>query len=102
MRKIRPSAEPARLSALEAEVQACQALCRAGLHALAALSGAAGRAAEVALEREADKASSPLAARRLIAAREQLSADPTEVALASAIERALIEAAEALETRTAA
>ena len=102
MRKIHPSAEQAKLAALEAEVRACQALCRAGLHALAALSPTAGRAAELALEREADAADNPLAARRLAAARDQLAGDPAEQRLASAIERALVQAAEALQTCSAA
>jgi len=102
VRKIRPSAEQAKLAALEAEVQTCQALCRVGLQALVALSQSAGRAAERALEREVEAATSPLAAKRLSVLREELGSDPVELKLAGAIERALIAAAEALETRNAA
>ena len=84
------------LRTLDADVQACLALNRATLRALAALSPLLSRAAEAACEDEAGHTDSPRVAEVLENVRERLSQTPSETKMVSALERALADAAEAL------
>lgn len=86
-----------RLRAMQAEVQACLALNRAMLRALASLSPMVGAAADAALEEEAERADRADRAIEIIdEMRERLQSAPAETRLARALERALVEAADAL------
>jgi hypothetical protein len=93
------------LSALDADVQASLALSRAVLLALAALSPAAGEAAEVALESEAERAQRRAAPQRMLDvvedARASLQRAPGETRMNRALQQALVTAAEALPARSA-
>jgi hypothetical protein len=85
------------LQALQAEVQACLALNRAMLRALTALSPVANTAADAALEEEAEQSDASRRTVEIIAhVRDRLRDAPAEARLARALERALVEAAEAL------
>jgi hypothetical protein len=80
-----------RLTAMQAELQACLALSRATLQTLAALSPQLGETAEAALEDEAAGASRE-AAQIITEARRDLH----RPAAARALERAILRAAETL------
>jgi hypothetical protein len=88
------------LRVMDADVQASLALTRAALHALAALSPILHRAADLALEEEAERAERLAAPRKVLEvvmeARLRLQQAPEEARLAQALERALVQAAEAL------
>ena len=88
------------LRAMDADVQASLALTRAALHALAALSPALWRAADLALEEEAEHAQRRAAPQRMIdivlQARLRLEQAPEEARKAMVLEQALVEAAESL------
>jgi hypothetical protein len=88
------------LRTMDADVQASLALTRAALHALATLSPALWRAADLALEEEAENAQRRAAPQRMIdivlQARLRLEQAPEEARKAMVLERALVEAAEAL------
>lgn len=88
------------LSALHADIQASLAISRATLRALAALSPALNTAAEAALEEEAERAAERDAPQRMLDIVEdlrlRLQQAPAEAKLALALERALIDAADAL------
>lgn len=88
------------LRALSADVQASLALNRALLQALAGLSPTANVAASRALEDEIDQARRQSAPQRVVDliedAREQVQDAPREIEMMSALELALIAAADAL------
>ena len=84
------------LRSLDAEVQACLALNRATLRALAAMSPLLSSAAETACEDEADQARSPRVVEVLDGLRDRLRRAPAEARMVEALERALADAAEAL------
>ncbi|MBU1377632.1 MAG: hypothetical protein KKE02_10350 [Alphaproteobacteria bacterium] len=88
------------MKVLSADVQASLALNRALLQALATLSPALNAAAERALEGEIDQALRQSAPQRVVDliedARELMQDTPAEVEMMSALERALIAAADAL------
>jgi len=88
------------LKALSADVQASLALNRAVLQTLAALSPALNAAAEQALEAELDQAHRQAAPQRTVQAieevRDLIQDAPQEIEKMSALERALIAAAERL------
>ena len=84
------------LRSLDAEVQACLALNRATLRALAAMSPLLNEAAHAACEDEADNARSPRVTEVLEDVRERLSQAPAEAKMVAALERALADAADAL------
>lgn len=90
-------------SDLSAEILAALALSRATLRALAALSGLAQEAAELALEDEADRARQGRAPRRTLDLVEdacaRLQAAPAEARMARAMQLALLEAADAAPSR---
>jgi hypothetical protein len=94
------------LRVMDADVQASLALTRAALHALAALSPALQRAADMALEEEAERAQRRAAPQRMIdtvvETRLRLQQAPEEARMAQALERALVEAAETLPATIAA
>jgi hypothetical protein len=86
-----------RIRAMQAEVQACLALNRAMLHALASLSPLLNTAADVALEEEAERRPAGDRALEIIEqVRQGLQRSPAEARLARALERALVEAADAI------
>jgi hypothetical protein len=91
------------LNALNADIQASLALSRATLRALAALSPALNSAAEAALEDETERAVERNAPKRTLEivedARLRLQQAPAEAELARALQRVLIDAAEALPHR---
>jgi hypothetical protein len=91
------------LGALDADLQASLALSRATLRALAALSPLLNTAAEAALEEEAAHATERAASQRTIDivedVRLRLQHAPAEARVARALERALVDAAEALPIR---
>ncbi|THD61024.1 hypothetical protein [Phenylobacterium sp.] len=93
------------LCALTADVEASLALSRAVLLALAALSPAAGEAAEAALETEAERAQGRAAPQRTLDvvedARARLQRAPVEARMGRALQQALVTAAEALPERSA-
>jgi hypothetical protein len=86
--------------ALDADLQASLALSRATLRALAALSPVLNIAAEAALEEEVARAAACAAPQRTLdiveEVRQRLRRAPAEARIASALERALVDAAEAL------
>jgi hypothetical protein len=86
--------------AMSAEVQASFALSRATLQTLAALSPELGAAAEMALEDEIDAARRHAAPERVLdlieGVRATLQAIPEQMARMSALEHALVAAADAL------
>ena len=102
MREILALAEDDRgaLHALDADLQAALALSRATLRALAALSPTLGTAADAALEEEAERCVERAAPQRTLDivadARQDLRQPPAEARLTRELERALIEAANAL------
>lgn len=102
MREILALAEDDRgvLSALDADLQAALALSRATLRALAALSPALSTAADAALEEEAERCAERAAPQRTLDivadARQDLRSPPAEARQTQALERALIDAANAL------
>jgi hypothetical protein len=85
---------------MDADVQASLALTRAALHALAAMSPELWRATDLALEEEAEDALRRAAPQQVVdivtEARLRLRGAPEEARKAMALERALVEAAEAL------
>jgi hypothetical protein len=88
---------------LDADLQACLALNRATLRALATLSPLLGTAADAALEEEAERAAR--AASKRVASvvedvRERLQRAPAEARIALALQRALVDAADALPRET--
>jgi len=86
-----------RIRNLQEEVQACLALNRAMLQALAAMSPMVGAAADIALEEEAEREALPERAARIIEqARQDLQCSPAEARRTRLLERALIGAAEAM------
>jgi len=93
------------LRALDAEVQACLALSRATLRALAALSPTLSSATEAALEEEAERVAERAAPQRTLEiveeTRQRLQRAPDEARIARALEQALVDAAEALPPRVA-
>jgi hypothetical protein len=88
------------LRGLDADLQAALALSRATLRALAALSPALNIAADAALEEEAERCARNAAPQRTLDivadARQDLQHPPTEARVIRALERALVEAADAL------
>lgn len=94
------------LHAMDADLQASLALSRATLRALASLSPMLNTAADAALEEEAARASERSAPQRTLDivedARQGLQHAPAEARIARALERALIDAAEALPGRRVA
>jgi len=84
------------LRTLDVEVQACLALSRATLRALASLSPDLNCAAEAAVGDEAERARSPRVVEVLDSVRDQIQRDPAEASMASTMKRALIAAADAL------
>lgn len=88
------------LNVLDADLQASLALSRATLRALAALSPVINAAAEAALEEEFARAVERSAPQRTLdiveEVRQRLERAPAEGRIALALERALIDAAEAL------
>jgi hypothetical protein len=100
-------AEPDRdvLRAMDADLQASLALSRATLRALAALSPMLSTAADAALEEEAARAAERSAPQRTLDivedARQGLQHASAEARIARTLERALVNAAEALATRRA-
>lgn len=105
MREIQAEAEHDRnvLRGLDADLQASLALSRATLRALAALSPLLNTATEAALEDEADRAAERAAPQRTLDIVEdmrlRLQHAPAEARIARALERALVDAAEALPLR---
>ncbi len=87
------------LRSLDADLQACLALNRATLRALATLSPLLNSAADAALEEEAERAASA-ASKRVTdvveEVRERLQQAPAEARIALALQRALHDAADAL------
>lgn len=85
--------------ALSADVQAALALNRATLQAMASLMPALGAAAETAIDRELDRAQE-LGAQRavevLLDVQAQLQGIPQQAEMVSALQRALLAAADAL------
>jgi hypothetical protein len=108
VRESLAQAEPDRdvLRALDADLQASLALSRATLQALAALSPVLNTAAEAALEEEAARAAERAAPQRTLDIvedlRQRLQHSPAEARIARALERALVDAAEALPARRVA
>lgn len=102
MREILALAEEDRdaLRALDADLQAALALSRATLRALAALSPTLSAAADAALEDEAEacaRRAAPQRALDVVAdARHDLQRVPVEALMVRAMERALVNAADAL------
>jgi len=102
VREILAEAEHDRnvLHGLDADLQASLALSRATLRALAALSPLLNTAAEAALEEEAARAAERAAPQRTLdiveEARLGLQHTPAEARIARALERALVQAADAL------
>lgn len=102
MREILALAEDDRgaLRAMDADLQAALALSRATLRALAALSPALNTAADAALEDEAERCARRAAPQRtmdIVAdARQALQHPPAEARIVRSLERALIDAANAL------
>ncbi len=102
MREILALAEDDRgvLHALDADLQAALALSRATLRALAALSPALNTAADAALEDEAERCARSAAPQRTLdivtEARLDLQQPPAEARVIRALERALVDAANAL------
>ena len=98
--------ERSALSVLDADLQASLALSRATLRALAALSPMLSTAADAALEEEAVRAAERSAPQRTLdiveAVRQGLQRAPAEARIARALERALVDAAEALPARRVA
>lgn len=87
------------LRSLDADLQACLALNRVTLHALAALSPLLNSAAEAAIEEEAEragKAAHQRVSEVLEDVRVRLQHAPAEARIALALQRALVDAAEAL------
>lgn len=88
------------LNALSADVQASLALSRATLQVLAAASPALNAAAEQALDDEAEMARELAASERVVDAiedaRVRLPNAPAEAEMMTALERALVAAADAL------
>jgi hypothetical protein len=107
VREIPALAEPDRdvLRALDADLQASLALSRATLRALSALSPMLNTAADAALEEEAARAVERAAPQRTLDIvediRRRLQHAPVEARIARALERALVDAAEALPVRAA-
>ena len=93
------------LRRMDADVQASLALQRATLRALAAVSPLLSTAADAALEEEAVRASKRAGPQRMLEIVEEtrlrLQRAPTEARIASALQRALIDAAEALPPNAA-
>lgn len=93
------------LSCMDADVQASLALHRATLRALAALSPLLNAAADAALDEEAVRAVEEAAPQRVVDivedTRLRLQRAPAEARIASALQRALVDAAEALPSRIA-
>jgi hypothetical protein len=91
------------LRTLDADLQASLALSRAMLRALAALSPMLNTAADAALEEEAARAAECDAPQRTLDivedVRQRLQHAPAEARIARALERALVNAAEALPLR---
>ena len=98
--------ERSTLGVLNADLQASLALSRATLRALAALSPMLSTAADAALEEEAARAAERSAPQRTLDivedARQGLLHAPAEARIARALERALVDAAEALPARRTA
>lgn len=88
------------LRAISAEVQASLALSRATLQALAAFSPTLNAAAETALEQEIDLARRLAAPQRMVDviedAKARLCDIPEQIEMMSALERALVSAADSL------
>jgi hypothetical protein len=88
------------LRALDADLQAALALSRATLRALAALSPALNTAADAALGEEAERCTRSAAPQRTLdivaEARQDLQQPPAEARVIRALERALVDAANAL------
>lgn len=88
------------MKALSADVQASLALNRALFQALSSMSPTLNAAAERALESEIDEALRQSAPQRMVelieAARERVQEVPNEAEMISALERALVAAADAL------
>ena len=88
------------IRAVSADVQAALALSRAALQTIASLSPMLGAAAEDALDGELDLADRQAASPRVIEAiedaRSRLQVMPEQAELMSALERALLAAADAL------
>jgi hypothetical protein len=86
-----------RIRTMQAEVQACLALNRAMLQALASMSPMLSAAADVALEEEAERRA---IADRTLEIIEQVRLDlqgsPADAHMARVLERALVEAADAV------
>ena len=93
------------LRVMDADVQASLALSRATLHALAALSPAVHRAADLALEEEVERAERTAAPQQVVdivsEARLRLQQAPEEARAALALEQALVKAAESLRAAAA-
>jgi DNA repair photolyase len=89
----------AALRGLDADLQACLALSRATLQALATFSPLLGASADAALEEEAERAARA-ACKRVTdvveEVRERLQRAPAEARVALALQRALVDAADAL------
>lgn len=86
-----------RIRTLQAEVQACLALSRATLQAVAAMSPVVSAAADVALEEEAVRQAIPDRTLEIIEqVRLDLHCSSAEARLARMLERALIDAADAV------
>ena len=86
-----------RICSLQEEVQACLALNRAMLQALAAMSPMVGAAADIALEEEAERQDLPAHTAEIIEqARRDLQCSPAEARRIRLLERALIDAAAAV------
>ena len=88
------------LRAMDADLQAALALSRATLRALAALSPVLNTAADAALEDEADRCAQLDAPQRTLdiveGARQDLKRAPADALMVRALERALVNAADAL------
>ena len=85
---------------MDADVQASLALHRATLRALAALSPLLNTAADAALSEEVARAAEQAAPQRMLDTvedtRRRLQRAPAEARIANALQRALVDAAEAL------
>jgi hypothetical protein len=93
------------LRCMDADVQASLALTRAALQALAALSPAMHRAADLALEEEVERAERTAAPQQVVdivsETRLRLQEAPEEARAAKALEQALVKAAESLRAAAA-
>ncbi len=86
-----------RICDLQEDVQACLALSRAMLQALAAMSPMVAASADIALEEESDRQDLPERTAEIIEqARQGLSCSPAEARRTRLLERALIGAADAI------